>query len=98
MGQVVDTESAREFKREALQKITEAELSAIADECLVKHERVGSLLARPSGVPPTAPELRALLRSIFSARRRAAELLDRVGAERIAAWIGDLVAPRGAVE
>lgn len=97
-GQVVDTESAREFMREALQKITEAELSAIADECLVKHERVGSLLARPSGAPPTEPELRALLRSIFSTRRRAAELLDRVGAERLAAWIGDLVAPRGAVE
>ena len=97
-GQVVDTESAREFMREALAKITEVELAAIADECLVKHERVRSLLARPSGAPPTEVELRALLRSIFSTRRRTAEFFDRVGAERLAGWIGDLVAPRGPVE
>ena len=98
MGQVVDTESAREFMREALAKITEVELSAIADECLVKHERVRSLLARPSGAPPTEPELRALLRSIFSTRRRTTEILDRVGAGPLAGWIGDLVAPRRPVE
>ena len=97
-GQVVDTESAREFMREALQKITEAELAAIADECEVKHHRFRALLAGPSGAPPTEVELRALLRSIFSTRRRTAEFFDRVGAGRLAGWIGDLVAPRGPVE
>jgi len=97
-GQVVDTESAREFMREALQKITEAELAAIADECEVKRRRFSALLARPAGAPPTEVELRALLRSVFSPRRRTAEFFDRVGAERLAAWIGDLVAPRGPVE
>lgn len=97
-GQVVDTESAREFMREALQKITEAELAAIADECLVKHHRFRALLAGPSGAPPTEVELRALLRSIFSTRRRTAEFFDRVGAERLVAWIGDLVAGRSPVE
>ncbi|MBI3028730.1 MAG: hypothetical protein HYY64_04375 [Candidatus Rokubacteria bacterium] len=97
-GQVVDTQSAREFMREALQKITEAELSAIADECRTKRDRFRALLARPSGAPPTEGELRALLRSIFSTRRRTPELLERARAERLASWIGDLVGGRGPVE
>ncbi len=97
-GQVVDTESAREFMREALQKITEAELGAIAGECEVKHRRFHALLGRESGAPPGEAELRGLLRSIFATRRRTAELLERPGSERLATCIGDLVGGRGAVD
>lgn len=97
MGQVVDTESAREFMREALGQITEAELGAVARELEVKHRRFRALLCRRRE-PLDETELRALLGSIFSTRRRAGELLDRVGGETLAAWIADLLAGRGTVD
>jgi len=96
-GQVVDTESAREFMRETLEKITEAELAAIAGELEVKHERFRALLGGP-GARPGEAEWRPLLRSIFSTRRRAGELLERLGAGRLAAWAGDLLEGPGPIE
>ncbi|MBI4635574.1 MAG: hypothetical protein HY727_04410 [Candidatus Rokubacteria bacterium] len=96
--QVVDTESAREFMRETLQKITEAELLAIAGELGGKYERFSALLQRPVRDRLGADELRRLLRSVFSTRRKAGEVLDRVGAPRLAGWIDDLLEPRTALD
>lgn len=92
-GQIVDTETAREFMQETLARITPAELAAIAGEVEVKHERFRALLGRceaPSGVLGEG-ELRRLLRSVFATRRRAGEVLGQVGAERLAAWIAELL-------
>lgn len=90
-GQVVDTESAREFMRETLGKITEAELEAIADELEVKHRRFRALLAGPGPSRLGEADLRRMLRSIFSTRRRVGELFERVGPARLAGWIDDLL-------
>jgi hypothetical protein len=91
---VVDTESAREFMRETLEKITEAELDAIADELEGKHERFRALLAGPGHPRLGDAELSRVLRSIFATRRGAREFFDRVGGEKLAAWIGDLLEGR----
>ncbi|MBI4562299.1 MAG: hypothetical protein HY724_09670 [Candidatus Rokubacteria bacterium] len=90
-GQVVDTESAREFMRETLGKITAAELNAIAEELEIKHARFSALLSKPGFDALTPERLRSILRSIFSTRRRVGELFDRVGPARLAGWIDDLL-------
>jgi hypothetical protein len=97
-SQVVDTESAREFMRETLRLISEAELGVIAAELAVKHARFQALLTRPSRPPLGEAELTRLLRSIFSTRRRVPELLSRVGSARLAAWIDELVTRREPVD
>lgn len=97
-GQVVDTESAREFMRETLGQITEAELRVIAAELETKHEQFRRALS-PSALPRLSAEtLRGVLRRVFATRRRAPDLLDRLGAERLAAWIRDLLEGDAPVE
>ena len=90
-GQVVDTESAQEFMREALGKITEAEQSAIAGELEVKHARFHGLLSRPGLEGLTPEELRWILRTIFSTRRRIRDVLESPGGDALPAWIDDLL-------
>lgn len=95
-GQVVDTESAREFMREALAQISELELRAIAGELEAKHQRFRSLLARPQELTPQT--LRPLLRSVFSTRRRVDELLEGPAAPSLAGWIAGLLGTEEPVE
>lgn len=90
-GQVVDTESAREFMKEALGKITEGELNAIADELEVKSQKFRELLRRERITGLEGGQLRALLRSIFSTRRRADELLRFPGVDRLKEGIQNLL-------
>jgi hypothetical protein len=96
-GQVVDTESAREFMRETLQKITPAELDAVAGELTVKHERFRALLTLPAREGLGEAEMRAILRSIFSTRRRVNEFLGR-GVDSLKAWIGNLLEGPGPLD
>jgi hypothetical protein len=97
-GQVVDTESAREFMREALGKISEAEQNAIAAELELKHARVSALLAKP-GIDALTPEgLRSILRSIFSTRRRVRDFLDDPAVGDLVSWIRDLLHSRGPID
>lgn len=93
-GQVVDTESAQEFMREALGKITAAEQNAIADELEVKHARFHTLLAPGRLEALTPDELRAVLRSIFSTRRRTNDFFEGPGADALKAWIAELLHSR----
>jgi hypothetical protein len=84
--------------RETLEKISEAELGAIAGELEIKHERFRALLTGPRRERLVEAELRALLRSIFSTRRRTSEFFERVGGEKLVAWIGDLLEGSGSVD
>lgn len=90
-GQVVDTESAREFMRETLARVSLAELDAIAGQVEAKAARFAARLGPGAARPLSAETLRGLLRSIFSTRRRADAILAAVGAERLAAWIDELL-------
>lgn len=82
VGQIVDTPSALEFMREALEKITEEELTAIVAELRIKSQRVRQMLA-PGSLPAFDERaFRALLGSVFSTRRRAAQVMELVDADR----------------
>jgi hypothetical protein len=80
VGQIVDTPSALEFMREALEKITDEELTAIVAELRYKSQRFHALLA-PDALPTLDEHVfRSMLRSVFSTRRRVAEVLTAVDA------------------
>ncbi len=77
-GQVVDTESAREFMREALEQISEPELHAFAASLEVKHATFASLLSRERLLEPLdRATITTVLRQVFATRRRVTELLSR---------------------
>ncbi len=78
VGQIVDTPSAQEFMHEALQKITEEELTALVAELRYKSQRFHQLLLPTSLSTLDEPSLRMLLRSIFSTRRRVEEVMTYV--------------------
>jgi hypothetical protein len=90
-GQVVDTESAQDFMREALGKITESELNAIADELEIKSQKFHQLLSRDRIRELERDELRRLFRSVFATRRRAEELLGLLGVGGLKESIFDLL-------
>jgi hypothetical protein len=77
--------------REALGKISLSELDAIADELEGRHARMRALLGGPPRRYLDAAALRSLLRSIFATRRRADQVLERVGAPFLAIWIDELL-------
>lgn len=80
VGQIVDTPSALEFMREALEKITDEELTAIVKELRYKSQRFHALLA-PDALPALDENaFRSMLRSVFSTRRRVAQVLTAVEA------------------
>ena len=69
-GQVVDTPSAQEFMREAMQKITVEELDAIEQEVAAKSARFQELLAPDRVAQLGDEELPSLLHMIFAVRRK----------------------------
>ena len=80
-GQVVDTETAREFMAQALEKVERAELGDIVAELEHKSARLKALLS-PETLPTLEREqLRGILRSIFATRRKANAILDVMGVE-----------------
>jgi len=81
VGQVVDTPSALEFMRETLEKVSEAELAAIVAELREKSTRFRLRLASDALAAFDETAFRALLRSIFSTRRRVTEVLAQVSVE-----------------
>jgi hypothetical protein len=90
-GPVVDTQSAQEFRREILDRITAAELQGIAAGLERKSRAMRDLLQ--PGTRPDQAALRQVLRLVFAARRRADQILDTVGADRLGAAITDLLGP-----
>lgn len=91
-GAVVDTLAAQEFMREALAQITLDELGRIADELETKHARFRALLDPALGRPPARHDLQAILRSVFCTRRHAGEIVEQIGADRLAGRIHELLA------
>jgi hypothetical protein len=80
-GQVVDTETAAEFMRETLASVATDDLALIADDLTRKAELFAVHLS-PSGLAHLGrPELRSVLRRVFTARRKADAILDRVGVD-----------------
>jgi hypothetical protein len=80
-GQVVDTETAREFMAQTLEQASRAELGDIVAELEHKSARFQALLAPDAVTALDRSQLRGLLRSVFATRRKADAILDTLGAE-----------------
>jgi hypothetical protein len=87
-GPVVDTLSAQEFSREISDLITADELRSVAAGLERKSRVMRDMLL--SGTLDRSA-IREVLGLIFATRRRADEVLDQAGPERLAAAITDLL-------
>lgn len=74
MGQVVDTPSAQEFMREAMEKITLEELDAIERQVAAKSAMFQDALAPDRIAGLSDAELQPVLHAIFAIRRKIKEL------------------------
>jgi hypothetical protein len=90
-GQVVDTETAQEFMRQALEMVQLPEMEGIAQELEEKSRRFQATLEPAALAGLTEDRLRSLLRTIFTTRRRAADVIGEVGAGRLRAELIDLL-------
>ncbi len=90
-GQIVDTETAREFMAQTLEKASRAELGDIVAELEHKSARLQQWLAPEALSGLGADQLRGLLRSIFATRRKANTVLDVIGVSELCKAIGGLL-------
>lgn len=91
-GQVVDTQSAEEFMRETLETVSRDELLTVAGLLDSKSAGFQELIGSPGRARMLGrADLRRILRSVFSTRRKADAILDGVGPERFGAAVDELV-------
>jgi len=91
-GPVVDTPSALEFQREILDRISEADLQAIAKDLERKSTVLRELLSGERWRSDRAV-MRKVLRLVFATRRHADQILDSIGPQPLAAAIAGLLDP-----
>jgi len=97
-GQVVDTQSAEEFMRETLEKVSRDELASVAALLDAKAAGFSGLLASPGQARRLdRADLRRILRTIFATRRKVDAILDGVGPDRLGAAMDDLLHGDGVV-
>jgi hypothetical protein len=97
-GQVVDTQSAEEFMRETLENVSRDELITVSALLDTKAAGFQALLGSPGQARTLGrDDLRRVLRSIFSTRRKADAILDDIGPHRLGAAIDDLLHGSGVV-
>jgi len=87
----VDASSAVEFMREALIKISEDEIGAVAELLARKRTLLGPALAEEALRVATAEAVRPILARVFATRRRSDEIIVTVGAPVLSRAIRDLV-------
>lgn len=90
-GQVVDTETAWEFAGETLQRTTQDDLGEIAGLAERKGRAFRAALAPLGDRDLTHEEAHAILRSVFSTRRRADAMLDAWRADGFSAHVRELL-------
>ncbi len=88
---MVDTPAAREFTEKALERVSHQELDDIAGLAAAKSDAFSSLLAKDRLPSLTEDEATALLRSVFSCRRRARVILSDLGLEGFSSLISSLL-------
>jgi hypothetical protein len=97
-GQVVDTPAAREFIEHALERVSHEQLGGIAALLEAKAAAFATVLSRERLAALTEQDAMALLRSIFSTRRRAGVILSALGLDEFRALAGALLYGQDAVE
>lgn len=91
MSQVVDTESAKEFMKEAFSKISPEELNDICVKLEVKHQIFQKHLNDKTIENLTEEQIFKILRNIFSTRRKAQNLMENYTADNLRSWIQELL-------
>jgi hypothetical protein len=87
----VDAASAVEFMREALIKISEDEIGAVAELLAGKRSLLAPALEAASLRRANAAAVRPILARVFATRRRSDEILVAVGARALSRAIRELV-------
>jgi hypothetical protein len=90
-GQIVDTDTAREFMAQALEKAERAQLGDIVVELERKSAHFRQLLAPEAVLNLKREQLRYILRSVFATRRKADVILDVLGIEGLRTAIHSLL-------
>jgi hypothetical protein len=98
MGQVVDTETAKEFMKETLEKVDAAELAKICTEVEAKSEWFHSTLGEESFDRFSRQDYSALLGRIFSARGKTRKTLEAYDFEVVRDRMGELIHGSGPVD
>jgi len=92
MGQIVDTETAREFMKEILDKIEEVQLVKICHDLTEKSKRFQEKLAEDSLRQLSKEEVLGILKQVFCTRRKAGKILEEiVDYQYFKTWINDLL-------
>lgn len=91
MAQFVDIETAREFMKESLDKISAEEIHQICRDLGRKSEIFKLELSQEKIASMTVKELSVVLQLIFSIRRRSKKLIDQFSATKIKQWITALL-------
>lgn len=93
----VDQSSAVEFMREALIKISEDEIGAVAELLARKRSVLAPALEAASLRRANAAAVRPILARAFATRRRSDDILVAVGAPALSRAIGELVHGSGSL-
>ncbi|HEX2754907.1 MAG TPA: hypothetical protein VHM48_05560 [Candidatus Limnocylindrales bacterium] len=94
----VDSPSAVEFMREALIKISEEDIGAVAELLARKHRALAPVLGADALASANAEAVRPILARTFATRRRTDEILVKVGAPVLATAIRDLLHGGGGID
>jgi len=91
MSQIVDTTTAQEFMKEALDKVASEELNQICAELEVKAALFREKLAPARLLRLATAEYFSLLRRIFATRRKAKDILEAHPLPELLTWTRDLL-------
>jgi hypothetical protein len=97
MAQFVDTETAKEFMKEALGRISPEELTQICADLERKGEIFLGKLGPGNIYGMTEDDLYTILRSVFSTRRKARKLLENIKFENLKDRIAELLYSDGEI-
>lgn len=98
MGQVVDTETAKEFMSETLEKVDAEELAKICADVEAKSAWFGETLSREALPDLSAERFAEVMAKIFSTRGKTKKALLALDFDDLRAWIFDLLYGGGAIE
>ena len=91
MSQVVDTETAKEFIKETLEKVAATELAEICAEVERKSAWLQQKLSRAALTKLSSGDYYAILRRIFATRRKTGQILENVPLENFRQWTDALL-------
>ncbi len=91
MAQFIDIDSAKEFMKEALGKISQEELNQVCSDLERKSLKFQSKLGEDQLDGFKEEDLYAVLRHIFATRRKAGEIIEKYEFDLLKKWITELL-------